>query len=81
MLSSASSLMAVYYDATQQRKLGRLLHANQVRAWIRGNSGAVYTNRSATRLMRRFDEASQFLTEEFERINLAREECRAERLS
>jgi hypothetical protein len=28
--------MAVYYSTTQYRSLGRLLHPNQIRLWIRG---------------------------------------------
>ena len=36
LYSLISSLMAVYYATTQQRIMGRLLRASQVRGWIRG---------------------------------------------
>lgn len=36
VLSLTSALMAVYYATTQQRTVGRLLHASQIRLWIRG---------------------------------------------
>ena len=52
MLSLTSSLMAVYYTTTQQRMLGRLLQAEQVRLWIRGGSRAIDT----ARLVPSFDE-------------------------
>ncbi|KIM98299.1 hypothetical protein OIDMADRAFT_90904, partial [Oidiodendron maius Zn] len=36
VFSLTSSLIAVYYATTQQRVMGRLLQAKQVRGWIRG---------------------------------------------
>ncbi|KFZ14085.1 hypothetical protein V501_03412 [Pseudogymnoascus sp. VKM F-4519 (FW-2642)] len=45
VLSLTSSLMAVYYATTQQRMLGRLLQAEQVRLWIRGGNRAADTAR------------------------------------
>ncbi|KAH6721666.1 hypothetical protein BKA61DRAFT_591128 [Leptodontidium sp. MPI-SDFR-AT-0119] len=36
VFSIISSLIAVYYASTQQRVMGRLLQAKQVRGWIRG---------------------------------------------
>jgi hypothetical protein len=38
VLSLTFALMAVYYATTQQRTLGRLLKAKDVRLWIRGGN-------------------------------------------
>ncbi|KAH7117905.1 hypothetical protein B0J11DRAFT_509599 [Dendryphion nanum] len=38
VLSLTCALMAVYYATTQQRTIGRLLHASQIRSWIRGGT-------------------------------------------
>ncbi|TLD30016.1 hypothetical protein E2P81_ATG06669 [Venturia nashicola] len=38
VFSLTSALMAVYYATTQQRALGRVLRAKQVREWIRGHA-------------------------------------------
>ena len=38
VFSLTSALMAVYYTTTQQRTMGRLLTAKQVRMWIRGGT-------------------------------------------
>lgn len=39
VLSLICALMAVYYATTQQRTMGCLLHAPQIRLWIRGGVG------------------------------------------
>lgn len=67
--------MAVYYATTQQRMLGRLLQAKQVRLWIRGGSRVVNTSRIVPSL----DEIVQKLRIRFGRLPLAEEESRAER--
>ncbi|TID22352.1 hypothetical protein E6O75_ATG11146 [Venturia nashicola] len=39
LFSLVDALMAVYYATTHQRSMGRLLHPQQVRSWIRGGVG------------------------------------------
>ncbi|KFY93942.1 hypothetical protein V500_03483 [Pseudogymnoascus sp. VKM F-4518 (FW-2643)] len=75
VLSLTSSLMAVYYATSQQRRLGRLLQAEQVRLWIRGGSRAMDT----ARLVPSLGEIVQRLINRSERQSLVDEQSRAER--
>jgi len=66
--------MAVYYATTQQRMLGRLLQAKQVKLWIRGGSRAVDT----ARLVPSLNVIVQRFRNRFARQSLANEQSRAE---
>lgn len=56
VLSLTHSLMAVYYSTSQQRVMGRLLQAHQVRLWIRGGSGTL----DHARIIPSLDQLSDF---------------------
>lgn len=74
MLSLTSSLMAVYYATTQQRMLGRLLQAEQVRLWIRGGR----CGEDTARLVPSLDEIVQRLINRSGGQSLVDEQSRAE---
>ncbi|KFY74581.1 hypothetical protein V499_05402 [Pseudogymnoascus sp. VKM F-103] len=74
VLSLTTSLMAVYYATTQQRMLGRLLQAEQVRLWIRGGRRIMDTGR----LVPSLGEIAQKISNKFERQSMIGEQTRAE---
>jgi hypothetical protein len=58
VLSLIFALMAVYYATTQQRTLGRLLTAKEVRSWIRGGNRQF----GVTRIVPSFDDIIEKLS-------------------
>ncbi|CAI9631300.1 unnamed protein product [Alternaria burnsii] len=60
--SLVSAIMAVYYATNQYRKLGRFLHADEIKAWIRPKQTMSFSPRSLVRLRRSLPSAASVLT-------------------